>query len=137
MNRTPSENTKPIAIYNATPTAAAQSTVIDTREWDHGHVTLLFTTVAGSASDITTITVQESDASGSGYANITGAVFTDIDTDSDGATEIASIQLRGRKRYLRLNFTGGGSNDAPLLIYAILSGPRTTDACDATFLFEV
>jgi hypothetical protein len=62
--------------------------------------------------------LQESDASGSGMADITGAVFgtstnTDGDTSTlpsatdDGLIFAIEVDLRGRKRYLDLTATAG------------------------------
>lgn len=137
MNRTPSENTKPIFGYAGVPTGAFASAVIDTRGFDHGHATFIVSAATGSATDVTAIKVQESDASGSGYTDITGAAFTALTTSNDDAAEFGSVQIRATKRYLKLIGTGGGSNDSALAVICILSNARDTGDNDATFVFEV
>lgn len=53
------------------------------------------------------VKMQESDASGSGYADIAGATFTQTDADSDNT--IASIGFKRTKRYVRAVVTTAGT----------------------------
>lgn len=50
---------------------------------------------------------QESDASGSGFADISGATFTQTDEDDDNT--IASIGFKRTKRYVRAVVTTAGT----------------------------
>jgi hypothetical protein len=105
----------PVAIVDdASWTTAA----IDTLDYDY--CTIVFNL---GATDIAmaALKVQESDASGSGYADITGATCdggTDIDGNTaalpsatdDGNVIVFQIDLRGRKRYLDLVATAGNGS---------------------------
>jgi hypothetical protein len=53
------------------------------------------------------VKVQESDASGSGFEDIAGAVFTQITEANDETIYVGRLNLIGRKRYLRLVATVG------------------------------
>jgi len=134
--------TPPAAIIdNASATVAE----VDTLGWDN-----LTIVVQVGATDIalTALAVTESDASGSGHANVTGLVYgtsTDIDgntsalpaaTDDNGFF-IFNIDLRGRKRYIDLTATvGDGTAGAFLAIFGILStgesGPVSVAGMGAT-----
>ena len=50
--------------------------------------------------------IQESDSSGSGYADITGAAFTQVTATGTGAVE---LHFRTVKRYVRVSTTIGGT----------------------------
>ena len=95
--------------------ASFTTTEIDTAGYDYATVVCSL-----GASDIamTALKMQESDASGSGFADITGHVYgtsTDIDgstsalptaTDDNGVFTF-ELDLKGRKRYLDLVATAG------------------------------
>lgn len=95
--------------------ASGNTTEVDTLGF--AHATYL---IALGASDVAmaALAVTESDTSGSGHGNITGAVFG-VSTTIDGATSTlpsatddnklyrVDIDLRGRKRYLDLTLTAG------------------------------
>lgn len=53
------------------------------------------------------VKIQESDAAGSGYADITGAAFTQAD-QADGDT-IATLGFKRTKRYVRVVVTTAGT----------------------------
>lgn len=48
------------------------------------------------------IKVQESDAAGSGFADVTGAAFTQITESNDNNVYVGRLNLIGRKRYIRV-----------------------------------
>jgi hypothetical protein len=100
--------TNPAAIVD---NAAYTTTEIDTLGYDYATVLVHI-----GATDIAmaTLKVQESDTSGSGFADITGLVCSG--TSGDGRLPTATddnkifafnIDLRGRKRYLDLSATAG------------------------------
>lgn len=104
--------TPPAAIVD---NAAFTTGAIDTKGFDHARIIVQL-----GAIDIAAVAlkVQESDASGSGFADVTGLVFgtsTDIDgstsalpsADDDNKLFTFDISLRGRKRYLDVSLTGG------------------------------
>jgi len=53
------------------------------------------------------IKIQESDASGSGFADITDAAFAQITEANDNTVYVGRLNLVGRKRYLRVVATVG------------------------------
>lgn len=107
--------TPPAAIVDA---ASFTTAVVDTLGYKYA--TIVFQL---GATDIamTALKLQESDASGSGFADITGADLasaTDIDgaatalpsSDDDNGLIVWQIDLRGRKRYLDVVATAGNGS---------------------------
>lgn len=75
--------------------------------------------------------LQESDTSGSGFADVTGAVggtdFTLPSATDDNKIVAFFVNLIGRKRYLDLVATGGnGSTGTYMSVVAILSDAQIT-----------
>lgn len=113
-------------VDNTTPTA----TVIDTLgyDWCDVYVDLGATDIAVAA-----LKLQESEVSGSGEVDITGANFATGTLTSGDAAALPSatddnrwfafrVDCRARKRYLNLVLTGGdGSAGAYFCAFAILS----------------
>jgi hypothetical protein len=78
----------------------------DTAGWDEAIIVLNAGVIA--ATGTLDCKVQESDTSGSGHADITGAAFTQVVTAGDESIAIGRLKLgssRGRKRYMRLVMT--------------------------------
>lgn len=80
------------------------------------------------------VKIQESDASGSGYADISGASFTQADQDDDDA--VAAITFRRTKRYIRVVDVTAGTVTAhnvavSLLIEALKQGASVNSATPA------
>ena len=119
--------TRPAAIID---NAAVTTAFVDTLGFDHA---LIFVDLGATDIALTVLKVQESDASGSGYADVTGLVFgtsTDIagaattlpSATDDNKFYLFDINLQGRKRYLDLNVTvGDGTVGGFLTAYAVLS----------------
>lgn len=104
--------TPPAAIVD---NAAFTTAEIDTLGFSYAIVNVYF-----GAMDIamTALKVQESDTSGSGFADVTGLVFGTSTNDAGSTSSLPSatsdntifsffIDLRGRKRYLDVSATGG------------------------------
>jgi len=122
----------PVAIVNG---ASWTGAVIDTRGFAYAELCVLL-----GALDIalTALEVHESDASGSGFAAVTGLVFG-TSTNSAGSTStlpaatddgknlLFNIDLKGRKRYIKLVATiGSGSAGGYLAAVARLSRADVT-----------
>lgn len=124
--------------------ASVTTTEVDTIGWNFATIVVRLGTTDIA---LTALKVQESDTSGSGFTDITGADF-DGDTDIEGsaaslpaATDddkfyIVHLDLRGKKRYLDLVATvGDGTSGAWLHAFAILSngdiGPQTASEMGA------
>ena len=129
--------TPPAAIVDNASLTTAE---IDTKGYDHCTIVCYL-----GATDIamTALKVTESDASGSGHADVTGLVYG-TSVDIDGATSslpsanddnkffVFDVDLRGRKRYLDVTATvGNGDTGAFVTILAILSQADTAPVTKA------
>jgi len=120
------ENVKTVQALDPDNYAASahNGTAIDTR----GYQDIEYTLQVGDMGTNGTIAakVQESDASGSGYADITGAAITAMTQASpDQSNKAAIIRIRlqaPRKRYQRIVVTPGTAA-SDLAVSAKLSGP--------------
>jgi len=118
--------------------AAFTATEIDTKGFKHCTIAIQ---VGATDIAMAVLKVQESDTSGSGFADVTGLVYgTSTNTAGDTsalptATDdndifLFDIDLRGRKRYLKVAATAGdGTNGTYLSGMALLTqaeiGPTT------------
>lgn len=119
--------TPPAAIID---NAAVTTTEVDCSGWDHAEIMVYI-----GATDIamTVLKVQESDTSGSGFADVTGLIggtSTDIDgstsvlpsATADNGFHVFHVDLRKRKRYLDIGATvGDGTAGTYIAISARLS----------------
>lgn len=126
------------------PAAILDNTSATTVEVDTADASYLTVVVTLGATDIamTALKLQDSDTSGSGHADVTGATF-DGGTNTDGdalalpsATDdnqvcVFQIDLKGKKRYFEIVATfGDGTAGGFVSAVAILSqnnGPLLTD----------
>lgn len=139
-----------IAPAAITDNASFTTVEIDTVDYDYATIIV---NIGATDIAMTALKVQESDTSGSGMADITGA---DLDggTDIDGSTTalpsatddnklvVIQIDLRARKRYLDLVATAGnGSTGTYASAVCILSrgavAPDTVAASGAETLIRV
>jgi hypothetical protein len=101
-------------------TASANGTGFDLEGSNgaEGEAIIILSSDAASAGTNPTLDVklQESDASGSGYTDISGATFTQV-TDAASSQKI-SINTNDVKRYLRAVGTIGGTS-SPAFTYAV------------------
>jgi hypothetical protein len=123
-------------VYNVlvkqTQSAAISATTnvfddIDTLGYASALVIFKFGTTTGT-SGTATISVSESSAGGgSGYSAISGATSSALTTDSGGQTNktvAIPLNLIGKKRYLRVIFTVGGTVSSGVLsVVVVLSNP--------------
>ena len=119
--------TDPAAIKD---NAAWTTEEIDTKGFDYLQV---FCYIGASDIAVAVLKVQESDTSGSGFADVTGLVFG-TSTNTDGSTSSLpsatddnkffcfDIDLRGRDRYIDLSATAGdGAAGTYMAAWAVLS----------------
>ena len=94
---------------NAQSTSTRTGTGIDIQQYD-GLAKIILMSGAASAGTTPTLDVkiQESDAQGSGFADLTGATFTQV-TDAADSTEMIQIDVSSTKRYIRVIGTIGGT----------------------------
>lgn len=113
--------TPPAAIVD---NGAYTTAEIDTRGWDY----LTYVIYLG-ATDIAVaaLKVTQSDAAGSGHADVTGADFSVLPATLPSATDdngffLVHINLAGKKRYFDLTATAGdGAAGTFLTAFAVLS----------------
>lgn len=112
--------TPPAAIID---NASATTTEVDTVQSGVKYNRATFVIYIGALDiAVTTCKVQESDTSGSGFADITGATVSITDTD-DNKIFVIDIDLRGRKRYLDLVLTlGNGTLGTYVSAHCVLTG---------------
>lgn len=117
--------TPPAAIVD---NAAVVTTAIDTKGYEH--LTIFLTT---GAIDIAPASskIRQSDASNMGSPSDIAVGGTDYDlataADSDNEVHIFEVDLRGKKRYLDFEITGGdGSAGAYFSILGLLSKPQVS-----------
>ena len=102
--------------------ASATTTEIDTIGFDYCE----FLVLAGliPSTGVATLKLQESDVSGSGQVDISGAAWTALVDADDNKVVAAFLDLRKRKRFLTLVITNGATNASLLASLAILSRAR-------------
>jgi hypothetical protein len=98
--------------------ANATCTEVDTKGFRAGAF-FIMTGLVG-ANGVTTLKWQESDTSGSGGVDITGASHTALVDADDGIQLATYMDFRGRKRYITAIITNGSTNASVLSAYAIL-----------------
>lgn len=81
------------------------------------------------ANGVTVVKWQESDTTGTGFTDITGAAHTALVDADDGIQLVTFLDLRGRKRFLQPVITTGSTNACLLAAYVILY--RAEDAPDS------
>jgi len=104
-----SENYKAVEFFPITDITSATTTNgvgVDCKEMDDD-ITAIVQLGAMTGDHTCNIKFQESNASGSGYTDITGATFTELDEDSDG--KIAAIGFKRTKRYVRAVLVTAGT----------------------------
>ncbi len=109
----------PAAAVGSTATAQL---VIDTIGYDHASITVLR---ASNASTVfaNAVKVEESDASGSGYSDVTALVgggtggFSIPAVSATGSVAVLKLDVdtKAKKRYLRVNYTPGASANVAIV----------------------
>ncbi len=111
---------------------------VDTAEWDQLEIIVQLGSIDATMA---ALAATESDTSGSGHGNITGAIFGTSNNDADAVSSLPGatddnkvysilIDLRARKRYIDLTATAGnGAAGTYMSAIGILSrgkiGPNT------------
>jgi len=141
---TPNTSLKMQSALDAVSLAAdTNGLIIDTQGFDGGWLTFVVNvgTVTGAGATLD-ITVQEDSASNMATAvAVSGAAMTQIiqtDTTTFDKVLIGTLQLQGRKRYMRLVFDEGVAITAcPISAVAILQGATYSNDVDSTFEFTI
>lgn len=91
----------------AARTSTGSATGLDLQQYD-GEVVLVLDSAAGTGTTPTLdVTIEHSDALGSGYTAISGAAFTRVTTTASQQKLVVSKDEA--KRYVRVTYTIGGS----------------------------
>ena len=86
-------------------TGTDNSSAIDTAGYHQAMVVFNAGTVGSSGT--VDVKVQESDASGGTYTDVSGAAFTQVTASNDDATYVGRVNLNGTKRFIRVVLTVG------------------------------
>lgn len=93
----------------ARKTASENGSAIDLRDYVGDVKVILSTSAGGGTTPTLDVKLQESDATGSGFTDISGAAFTQV-TDAADSTEAIVISADSNKRYLRAVVTIDGTS---------------------------
>ena len=94
----------------AARTATGEATGVDLRQYDGDVVLILDSAAAGAGTNPTLdVTVEHSDSLSTDYTAITGAAFMQV-TDAASRQKLV-IDADGAKRYVRVKYTIGGTNN--------------------------
>lgn len=93
----------------ARKTASENGSAIDLRDYVGDVKVILSTSAGGGTTPTLDVKLQESDATGSGFTDISGAAFAQV-TDAADSTEAIVISADSNKRYLRAVVTIDGTN---------------------------
>lgn len=99
-----------LATFHATAarTATGSATGVDMQQYDGDFVLVLDCAAGTGTSPTLTVSVEHSDALGSGYAAISGAAFTQVTTTASQQKLV--ISKDEAKRYVRVTYTIGGTS---------------------------
>jgi hypothetical protein len=113
-------------------TSNISSAVIDTLGYDEAVV--IFQKGTAGVTAALDATVMESDATGDAtFAHIAGCTFTQVTpTGATKCSEIGRIDLRGRKRYLRVKFATATANGVNAAAHVLLLAGKTLPAVQPT-----
>lgn len=112
------------AILPAVKSAAADGITVDTKGYQS--VAFVVTTGAIASAGDFAVAVQESDASGSGFAAADASVVDSNAPATLAADSTYKVGYRGNKRYCRLQFTKAGGTSIALGAVAVLGHPEVS-----------
>lgn len=85
-----------------------------------GSIAIILDAAAASAGDTLDVTIEHSDAIGSGYTAVTGGAFTQV-TASAAAQQKLALNADGLKKYIRAvgTIAGNGSESLIFCVHAL------------------
>lgn len=108
----------------ATRTSSANGTGIDCSEYE-GSVLAMVHSAAGTGTTPTLdVKLQDSDAVGGTYADIPGAVFTQIDDTAGGSIQGIQVDASGAKAFIRAVATIAGTTPSFIVGVSVLGLPK-------------
>lgn len=116
-------------------TGAVTSAAVDTKGFEEALIVLSVGTAGASAG--IDILVQESDASTTGFTNISGTTFTQVTTSNDETEFVGRIRLGGRDRYLRVLGTVTTATSELAVICILTGGQREPVTQSNTVAFNI
>jgi hypothetical protein len=111
-------------LYSLIPNAAGRSATATGTGVDvsacKGSIAFVLDSAAASAGDTLDVTIEHSDASGSGYTAVTGGAFTQV-TSAAAAQQIVALNADSLKKYVRAvgTIAGNGSESIVFAVHAI------------------
>lgn len=133
---TPSEHLKVVhGLSNAITAAGNNGAGIDTLGFEDAlAIVYAAPTGSGTTSDFK---LQDADAD-TGYADVTGGVFTQLTTVGGAKQYVMNIKLSNRKRWIRIVHTGaGGSAAGTAYAVVVLVNPRIAPVSQANTAVSV
>jgi hypothetical protein len=123
MKGTAHEVAKLVHGLDAASLSAAEtlSAAIDTLGFDEAFVIGNFGVAAANAES--DVTVLECDTSGGSYAAVTDAAISQVTAANDQTSYGLRLDLRKRKRYLKIKNAGDASNAVLLAVSVLLMSP--------------
>lgn len=97
------------ALAVAEVTVDGQSTGIDVGAYDGTGLFILHSAAGSGTNPTLDVKLQESDAVGGTYADISGAAFTQIDDTAGGSLQVLAVDLSAAKQFIRLDLDVGGT----------------------------
>lgn len=108
---TPTDNVLVKPSFNTAITAATNTgSAVDTLGYENA-LCIFYSAPSGSGTT-SDCKLQDSTASGSGFADVSSATFTQVTTAGGAKVETMNVKLSKRNRYLKLVHTGAGGSAA-------------------------
>ena len=95
-------------LATATNTTTATGSAVDIHNFDGRYGIILTSSVGTGTTPTLDVKVQDSDDGSTGWADVSGATFTQI-TDAADSTEFITIDTDATKAYIRIVGTIGGT----------------------------
>lgn len=112
------------SMYSLIPAAAGRATTTTGTGVDisacRGSIAICLNSAAASAGDTLDVTIEESDALGSGYTAVTGAAFTQV-TSAAASQQVMALNADSLKKYIRAvgTIAGNGSESIIFSVHAL------------------
>ncbi len=111
-------------LYSLLPSVAARSSTATGTGVDvsacKGSIAFILDSAIGSAGDTLDVTIEHSDASGSGYSAVTGGAFTQVTSAANSQQKLA-LNADALKKYVRAvgTIAGNGSESFTFSVTAL------------------
>lgn len=112
-------NVRTLLLAPTTAATSARSAAFDTRGGKYASIELVLGAKLNTNSTNTTLQLAESDSSATGYTTFNASFNVTQDATTNGAVGIYHVDLKGRKRYIRVTLTPDTTTNGPLITSAV------------------